>query len=270
MIHFKEINLKFEFKDNLYELGKKTNFRVLINEEPTHTLSVPVHFANDTIRQYIALSFVFVFKNKTEIYLGMLRVTKTDLLLFLYLTTESILTERCLRFQEKFTVMLDLDKTLIISDVDVTRGHDKFVTHLFIDSYKVIDNLPFKTHVMIRPDAHIFLKRLFEIANVYIITASDLHYAEEIVYAANRIGWGGDVYFPDSNVYSTRNEPTKALLKTFDFIVPEMPAKIIAVDDNLAAWEPSSRQHVLQIKPFEPDEEPGELIKMLQVIEKIL
>jgi len=267
MIWFNGFCIDFGFEHDLYEHDRKTNLRVLIKGEPTHTLSAPVSFATYRIRQTIALSNVFVFHFKEQIYLGMLRVTKTDLLLFLYLTSETEMRERCGKFVEKPSVLLDLDKTLILTYEDVTRNHDKFVTHFRVDSYKAIDNLPFHNSIMMRYGVDVFLKKLSEIANIYIITASDLHYAEEIVHAANKIGWGSDFQFPESNVYSTRNHPKTALLKTFDFIVPEIPEKVIAVDDNLGAWIPELRQHVYKINPFEPGEDESEFVKVFDTIE---
>jgi len=279
---FKNIRFSGSYDKCLYEHGKHSELRALIQSEPLHILTAPSEVATVKIRETIALSQVIIFRlfpsnssisYNEDIFLGLLRLTSNELLLFLYPSSFSQLMDSSTRyFTDEPIVLLDLDKTLVICDGDVMRGYEEFVSHIIIENRKVIDDLPFRHHVMIRSDAHLFLKRLFMITSkVYIMTASDLHYAEAIVNAANEIGWLSDFQFPMSNIYSTRNTSMNSLLKKFTMVVPlsflSGTVKLLAVDDNINAWEPILHTNVLRVKPFETDEKTGELFKIIEIIE---
>ena len=279
---FKVIHFNGTYDKALYEHGKHSELRALIQTEPTHVMTTSVSFASSKIRESIALSDVIIFRHfpsndaisfNESIFLGLLRVNSYELFLYLFPSSFFELMELSKHyFTNEPIVLLDLDKTLIICDADVMKGRDHFLSHIIIESKSVNDNLPFQHHVMIRSDAHVFLERLFKLTSkVYIITAADLYYAESIINGANDIGWLSNFHFPMSNIYSTRNTPMNSLLKRFTMVVPLSfltgSQVLIAVDDNIHAWEPALHKNVLQVKPFETDEISGELVKIIEIIE---
>ena len=90
----------------------------------------------------------------------------------------------------KLFVLLDLDKTLFLSDADAKEEQ----RHLFVGDYEIgglmaITNERFGHRMMIRPGCHLFLRRLLQIAEVSVITAGDLHYARQGVARANDRNW---------------------------------------------------------------------------------
>ena len=87
-------------------------------------------------------------------------------------------------------VLLDLDKTLFLSDADAREDQRfAFVGDFEINGYMAITNERFAHRMMLRPGAHWFLRRVLAIAEVYVITAGDLHYARAAVRLANERHW---------------------------------------------------------------------------------
>jgi hypothetical protein len=209
-----------------------------------------------------------------------MRVSDTDLELHLFPLRYSELFERANAFfNNEPVIVLDLDKTLIVTEHDIPILDDSFVTHFFISGKTIIENARFEHRIMIRPDCHTFLTYLFKLTSkVYILTASDLHYAEHVVQSANACGWGGGadaVSFPVSSVYSVRNKPLTALPKTFSRILPlklcenEKPI-CIGVDDSLLAWDPSLTHRVVHIPPFTSINEKDVLLDVANRIHHIV
>lgn len=279
---FKIIKFNGLLDKPLYEHGKHSELRSLLNKDVSYIMSAPIAIVNQKIRQTIALSEVIVFRlfpsndpvsDKETIFLGILKLTQNELLLCLYESNFDILQENArLYFTNEPIFILDLDETLIFCKKE---SNEHFVSHFTIENKSLIDSGYFKYDIMLRPNVGIFLEKIFKITKkVYILTASDLGYAEEIVRCANEIGWGRHICIPLSNIYSTRIEKNKALLKTFNTIIPLSfltgQVKMIAIDDNIGLWEPSLHKNVLPIKPFEPGDTEDELMKMYNYIEKFL
>jgi hypothetical protein len=90
----------------------------------------------------------------------------------------------------KIFVLLDLDKTLFLSDADA-REEQRFA---FVGDFEIAGNMAitnerFQHRMMIRPGAHWFLRRISQLAEVFVITAGDLHYARAAVQRANERNW---------------------------------------------------------------------------------
>ena len=172
----------------------------------------------------------------------------------------------------KLFVLLDLDKTLFLSDADAREEQ----RHAFIGDFEIAGNMAitnerFQHRMMIRPGCYWFLRKLKEIANVYVITAGDLHYARAAVTHANLKKWRSsldkgdltgdeiDVSIPLTNVFSVRNHPKRAAKKTFERVLPflrDLPVgalcPVLAVDDDPNAWDLYARPNVIPISPFQP------------------
>lgn len=242
---------------DLRKVGACTYLKVLLGY-PSKRISFARICANSIIRQSIALSEVFVFRNcdksgqielDEKIYLGVFRLDD-ELHFYIYPTCINLINQRSLRNNKSLFVLLDLDKTLISSG----NTDKNFKADFSINGLSINDD-EFNYDIMLRPNVDKFLEFLFGLTpNVYIMTAADIHYAELIVKAANKIGWGGNFKLK-TNVFSTKSKTV--LLKNID-IVNTVPCNWVAVDDNPQAWEPKVLDKVLQIKPFHPSETKSE------------
>lgn len=175
----------------------------------------------------------------------------------------------------KLTVILDLDKTLFLSDADARVGQK----HAFISDYEIsgsmaITNERFQHQMMIRPGCYWFLRRLHQVANVYAVTAGDLHYARAAVTHANARKWISkkdittdledfeklpDVFIPLTHVFSLRNHAKRAAPKTLEralpwvqYMISSAGGTVLIVDDDPGAWDVAVRHHVIPISPFQP------------------
>jgi hypothetical protein len=188
----------------------------------------------------------------------------------------------------KLFVILDLDKTLFLSDADSKEEQ----RHAFISDFEIAGNMAitnerFQHHVMIRPGCHWFLWRLQQIAEIFVVTAGDLHYARNAVIYANARNWISskdtnneehhqNVSIPLSRVFSVRNQIKRAAPKTFERALPFAPfmtqgagCAVLVVDDDPGAWDVSVRRHVIPISPFQPLNNSHEhLLRVVQLIEQ--
>ncbi len=291
---YKSIKFNGSFKESLYEHGKYNDVRVLLTEPPLYTLTAPSQAITNKIRVSVCLTEITIFRTIPKqtpiepselVYFGLMRITDTELQLLLYPITYSEISDRVAHFfNNEPVIVLDLDKTLIICQNDAPvydmfgEPYDEFKTDFTITGKTIIENAYFEHNVMIRPDCHTFLKYLFSVTSkVYILTASDLNYAEHIVRSANECGWGGgkgEVSFPLSHVYSVRNKPLTALPKTFSRIIPlglcNKTPVTIAVDDSLLAWDQSLLHFVIPITPFTSKYEKDILLDIANRIHEII
>jgi hypothetical protein len=85
-----------------------------------------------------------------------------------------------------------------------------------------------------------------------------------------------DVRIPLTHVFSVRHQPKHALPKTFARALPFVPllhasgapVPVLAVDDDVSAWDPACRHQVLPILPFQPgNNSPECLLHLATVIE---
>ena len=175
----------------------------------------------------------------------------------------------------KLFVLLDLDKTLFLSDADAREEQ----RHAFVGDFEIAGNMAitnerFQHRMMIRPGCYLFLRRLAQIAEIFVITAGDLHYARAAVSHANVRHWVSsndpttnnvdpatldDVSIPLTRVFSVRNHAKRAAPKTFEralpfaqFMTTGAGCAVLAVDDDPGAWDVSVRHHVIPISPFQP------------------
>lgn len=288
--NFKTIKFTGQIEQSLYEHSKHTDLRVLIKEEPAYILSAPVESVDTRIRTTICLCEIIVLRTVpnysnielTEpVYLGILKITDYELQIHLYPCTFLVIQERATAYFASLEpiILLDLDKTLIVSDCDVEGDKTRFQPEFTIRHLKALDGLPFENRVMIRPGCHEFLQRLFRLTSkVYIITAADLHYAQSIVNMANERGWGsgserGSIHFPIEKVYSVRHLPHIAMKKKFTHIIPNslttLSLIMVAVDDIPSAWDATLSSFVIPIVPFQPESTTAEeLKKIVELIEK--
>lgn len=190
----------------------------------------------------------------------------------------------------KLFVILDLDKTLFLSDDD--SRHEQ--RHAFINDFEIAGNMAitnerFQHRVMIRPGCYWFLRRLQRIAEIFVVTAGDLHYARAAVTHANACKWKSskdittdneqqleDVSIPLTRVFSVRNHAKRAAPKTFERALPFAPfmtqgagCAVLIVDDDPGAWDVSVRHHVIPISPFQPLNNSHEhLLHVIHLIEQ--
>jgi hypothetical protein len=290
---YKSINFDGHFHKTLYEYEKHTKLRVLFKEEPSHVLSTSVQYADEFLREYICLQEMVIFRTVSSfvskldqderIYIGLFKITQCELQLMLYPSSFRNITERADVFfsPRDPIILLDLDKTLILSECDTDEKDPLFQPDLKIAGHLAINSTPFEHSVMIRPGCHEFLKRVFQLTSkVYIITAADLHYAQKIVTIANYIGWNdktsttrsGIVRFPVENVYSVRVKPKTTIPKTFTQIIPSLltplPLVMVAVDDTLSMWAPELAEYVIEVPPFNPKTTGAdEILKIVELFE---
>jgi NLI interacting factor-like phosphatase len=293
---YKSINFDGHFHKTLYEYEKHTKLRVLFKEEPSHVLSTSVQYADEFLREYICLQEMVIFRTVSSfvskldqderIYIGLFKITQCELQLMLYPSSFRNITERADVFfsPRDPIILLDLDKTLILSECDTDEKDPLFQPDLKIAGHLAINSTPFEHSVMIRPGCHEFLKRVFQLTSkVYIITAADLHYAQKIVTIANYIGWNdktsttrsGIVRFPVENVYSVRVKAHTTIPKTFTQIIPSLltplPLVMVAVDDTLSMWAPELAEYVIEVPPFNPKTSGAdEILKIVELFEKNL
>jgi hypothetical protein len=290
---YKSINFDGHFHKTLYEYEKHTKLRVLFKEEPSHILSASVQYADEFLREYICLQEMVIFRTVSSfvskldqdehIYIGLFKITQCELQLMLYPSSFRNITQRADVFfsPRDPIILLDLDKTLILSECDTDEKDPLFQPDLKIAGHLAINSTPFEHSVMIRPGCHEFLKRVFQLTSkVYIITAADLHYAQKIVTIANYIGWNdktsttrsGIVRFPVENVYSVRVKPKTTIPKTFTQIIPSLltplPLVMVAVDDTLSMWAPELAEYVIEVPPFNPKTTGAdEILKIVELFE---
>jgi hypothetical protein len=285
---YKSIKFNGPFTESLYEHGKYNDIRVLLTEPPMYILTAPSDIITPKIRVAAGLSEVTIFRtvpvlspilSSEMVYFGMMRITDTNLELHLFPLVYSDLFERAHAFfNTQPIIVLDLDKTLIVTEHDVPFLDDSFVPHFTVRGKTIIEDACFEHRIMLRPECHTFLTYLFKLTSkVYILTASDLHYAEQVVRSANACGWGGgcNLSFPLSHIYSVRNKPLTALPKTFSRILPLKLCEngkpvCIGVDDTLTAWDPSVSHHIIHIAPFTSIKEKDVLLDVANLIHDIL
>lgn len=154
-------------------------------------------------------------------------------------------------------VLLDLDKTLLLSDADCrVDQRPLFVPDTEIGGKMAVTDEGFRHSMMLRPGAHKFLERVMAVAEVGVVTAGDLHYARAAVGTANDRNWAtgspdeslpgssagnattvtrsgvtltparqglSKVHIPLTHVFSVRHQPKHALPKTFARALPFVP-----------------------------------------------
>ena len=187
----------------------------------------------------------------------------------------------------KVSVLLNLDKTLILSYADAREEQlHAFVADFEISGNMAITNERFQYRIMLRPGVYWFLRRLAQVAEIYVVTAGDLHYARAIVTHANARSWISsrdpttdneqnltDVSIPLTRVFSTRYHPSRSVFKTFGCALPFAQfmdaSAVLAVDNDPGAWDIAVRQHVIPISPFQPLNNSSEhLLHVIWLIEQ--
>lgn len=268
-------------------------------KNPTVILTIKTELLPDAFRLYViecyCISAMMVLKGD-DMYVASIK-PDTDYMQFtllLYKTTldeihhESgkLILSILQKVEYKPIVCLDLDKTLYICDQDCASSG--FKSDVAIKTTLALDKTAIHHHMMIRPGAHMFLKRLLKLARVYCITAGDLHYAREAVTQANLIHWSScidsslpegyvlePVHIPIENVISVRNCKPSFISKTFSHVIPLYHSKsncvpMIAVDDDITAWNVSDRSNVVKITPFYPSNTlPHALLKIIDALETV-
>ena len=214
----------------------------------------------------------------TPLFAGSVNLIRNTFIIKLYKTSLKEIREESSKFlcPSKPFVLLDLDKTLILNYVD-TRNITTFYKNFTARGLQLVSNDYFEYDIMIRPGAHWFLHRLQQFANVFIITAGDISYAQQIVNGANELNWitpldpttngqisyacSTSVTIPISNVVSVRHKYRDFIKKTFSHVLPFHfvnqqqleQLRLIAVDDDLSAWNSSvnyAQNHVINVEPF--------------------
>lgn len=286
---YKSLKFNGPFTESLYEHGKYNDIRVLLTEQPLYILTAPINVITPKIRVSVGLSEITVFRiipNQSPIlpsemvYFGMMRITDALELHLFPMPFSDIFDRASVFFNNEPIIVLDLDKTLIITENDLPFLDETFVPHFSISGKTIIEDARFEHRIMIRPECHIFLTYLFKLTSkVYILTASDLNYAEQVIKSANECGWGGGkgaVSFPLSHIYSVRNKPLTALPKTFSRIVPlklcanGLSPVCVGVDDSLTAWDPSLTHCIIHITPFTSSQETNVLLDVSNRIHEIV
>ena len=278
------------------QCGLSDLFRTKI---PTATLMIETGLLPYSFRHYLiecyCISAMMVLKGD-DMYVALIKPNTeyTQFTLLLYKTTlddihqESgkLILSILQKVEYKPIVCLDLDKTLYICDQDCASYG--FKTDMTIKTTLALDKTAIHHNMMVRPGAHMFLKRLIKLAHVYCITAGDLHYAREAVKQANLINWSSSVdssltegyvletvHIPIENVISVRNCKLSFIPKTFSHVIPLYHPKsncvpMIAVDDDIMAWSLSERSNVIKISPFYPIHTlPHALLKIIDALETV-
>jgi len=229
----------------------------------------------------------------TPLFAGSVDFIRNKFIINLYKTSLKEIREESSKFlcPSKPFVLLDLDKTLIVTYTD-TRNKKAFYKNFTVEGIQLISNCYFEYDIMIRPGAHWFLHRLQQFANVFIITAGDINYAQQIVNGANALNWltpfdpvtytcSTPVTIPISNVISVRHEHQDFIKKTFSHVLPFhfvnqeqlKKLRLIAVDDDLCAWNPSvnyAQSHVISIEPFHSNNRScRDLISIVEAVEMV-
>jgi NLI interacting factor-like phosphatase len=87
-------------------------------------------------------------------------------------------------------VLLDLDKTALLSDCDcLVDQRPFFKPDIEIAGTTAVSDGAFKHRMMLRPGMYTFLRRVMKVADVGVVTAGDIYYARAAVGAANDRGW---------------------------------------------------------------------------------
>jgi hypothetical protein len=244
------------FKLDLYKHDENSDMRILIDTEPDYKISTNLSIL---WKDSICLSKVIVFRDITNnkdislhepIFLAILKINEfKNVIIELYSSTYEKIYEKVDKLSKTF-ILLDLDRTLILCSAEIETLQEKFYfkCDFSISNYTYSTFEEFNIDVMIRPGTKEFLEKLFKITDqIYIITAGDKNYAEEIVKKANKF-WN----VPIKHVFSMRSNDLK--LKSFDCIIPFRLLKnsitFLAIDDNIDAWEKYDQSNVIQISPF--------------------
>ena len=229
-----------------------------------HTLSAA---ANANCIQHVTLSNVLVFRipennmsqftEDENVYLAFMELSPdhTMILIDFYICTFAHIRAWVFALLQNY-VLLDLDKSLILSDAD-TREEQR---HAFTGDIEIAGNMAvssgyFRHRIMIRPGCSQFLLGLIQSGKtIIVVTAGDLHYGRMIVCQANSRNWVSGPTSPDDpvvkinswNVFSVRNAPNDVSMKKISNYVPYLsphfqqhvlhPERCIVVDDNLLAW----------------------------------
>jgi hypothetical protein len=204
----------------------------------------------------------------------------------MYKTTFNYIKTKSYEFlnTKKPFIILDLDKTIYLCNDDCKEN---FVNDFIISGKLVSSNNIFYNTMMIRPGTREFLYRLSKIANIFALTGGDINYARSAVRAANSMNWESSYDNIDcdytamidiNNLYSVIKFPHNIIPKKFEYALPlsvlesyEMPKIIkIAVDDNIELWAPEERQYVINIIPFNPNDNSNYLLSIVTYIENMI
>jgi hypothetical protein len=297
--------------EHVYEhshLRMPSGFRPLLYESKT-MVSMSARFAflpyamQSLFRTFVGLSLISVCTPRSEspsmeetVMLTFMEFDPTQDMILMdgYFSTRlSLLEKSCIYLQSrsipkpnpynpvfhKFPVLLDLDKTLIVTyeDTSFDQRH-AFEDSIVISGRIAITGSAFYHRVMIRKGVHEFIKAILPFADISVITAGDIHYGRAIVFEANKQKWlpspsneADDISIPLTRVFSVRNKERTAQKKRLDCVLPcapSIPGSFVAVDDDPTAWDPSIRDHVIAVPPFQPSSNSADtLLDIVPIIQ---
>jgi len=156
------------------------------------------------------------------------------------------------------TLVLDLDETLVHSTFETTPGADLIVNI-------VVEEVPMEVHVMKRPGVEIFLRRMSEIYEVIIFTASLPEYAKPLMKALDpeqRV---------DYQLYREHCTPhNSVLVKDLSRLGRSMKDVIIIDNSEIAfMFQPENAFHIENFFDDKSDRELNNLTEFMELMSKV-
>jgi len=156
------------------------------------------------------------------------------------------------------TLVLDLDETLVHSTFETTPGADLVVNI-------VVEDVPMEVHVMKRPGVENFIRRMSELYEVIIFTASLPEYAKPLMKALDPEGK------VDYQLYREHCTPhNNVLVKDLSRLGRSMKDVIIVDNSEIAfMFQPDSAFHIENFFDDKSDRELDSLTNFLELMSKV-
>lgn len=156
------------------------------------------------------------------------------------------------------TLVLDLDETLVHSTFETTPGADLVVNI-------VVEEVPMEVHVMKRPGVENFLRRMSEIYEVIIFTASLPEYAKPLMRALD------PEQKVDYQLYREHCTPhNNVLVKDLSRLGRSMKDVIIVDNSEIAfMFQPDNAFHIENFFDDKSDRELDNLTEFLELMSKV-
>jgi CTD small phosphatase-like protein 2 len=168
--------------------------------------------------------------------------------------------EKTTPLQNKKTLILDLDETLIHADFDVNWSEHDHTVYFHYEGHQV--SVP----IIIRPGVFQFLEKIAEIFEIYIFTASKKEYADAILNFLD----------PENKIFAKRfyrehciNFKNRIFIKDMRIFADRKPENLIILDNSLYSFSNQLSNGIL-INSFYSDKDDRELFNVFNYLEQYL
>lgn len=217
-------------------------------------------FSNQNLKNFKPVESSFNFQGNYQNYI--MKVIRSLPPLF-KIDYEDLIQQRVVllpEYNKKKTLILDLDETLIHADFDEQFANHDHTVYFEYEEEKV------SVDIFVRPGVNEFLKRMSQIFEIFIFTASKKEYADACI----------DIIDPERTIVKHRLYRdscipinNKTYLKDLRIFVNRKQENLILVDNSFYSFSNQPRNGVL-INSFYTDEDDKELLNLSNYLENYL